>query len=188
MVAEEHDSRQLRDMRSSFEAGLPSRIHRASRVKLQNIIPAHWFTAAASECAGMYIAGFFYGTISVAQAYVEALSRFLAEHHHTRIPKDPGEQCQCLHREKVISDQALKAALAILNGRNDFHHLNKQVEQEYKKLETRAEDCVNQLHTIESEIFAYSFGDEPGKVTLKKPEYWPSGGHELAQVSLRKLW
>jgi len=59
-----------RDMRASFEASLPHRLRRASRVKLQNFIPAHWFAAAASECAGMYIAGFFYGAISVAQAYM----------------------------------------------------------------------------------------------------------------------
>lgn len=60
-------------MRGHFESSIPGRIRRASSVRLQNIIPAHWFSAAASECAGMYIAGFFYGAISVSQAYVEAL-------------------------------------------------------------------------------------------------------------------
>src|SRR6185436_13134071 len=69
-MADNHELQQ-RDMRSSFEASLPHRLQRASQVKLQNIIPAHWFAAAASECAGMYIAGFFYGAISVAQAYIE---------------------------------------------------------------------------------------------------------------------
>lgn len=188
MASEQHEPQQLKDMRSSFEASLPHRLRRASRVKLQNIIPAHWFAAAASECAGMYIAGFFYGAISVAQAYVEALSRFIAEHHHTRIPNDAEERCQYLYREKLISAQMLKSALEILNDRNEFHHLNKGVEQEYQKLEARAEECVNHLHTIESEVFAYTFGPEPGKVTLQKPEYWPSGGPGLAQVNLRQLW
>jgi hypothetical protein len=41
------------DMRASFEAGLPQRLRRASRVKIQNFIPAHWFTTAASECISM---------------------------------------------------------------------------------------------------------------------------------------
>jgi hypothetical protein len=136
----------------------------------------------------MYIAGFFYGAISVAQAYVEALSRFLAEHHRMRVSNDAKERCRRLHREGLLSDQALNAAVAILAGRNDFHHLNKQVLQGYQNLETRAEQCVNHLHVIESEVFAYSFSDKPGKLALKKPEYWPSGGPGLAQVGIRQLW
>jgi len=185
---DEEEKQLVNDMRASFEASLPYRVSRASRVKLQNIIPAHWFAAAASECAGMYIAGFFYGAISIAHAYVEAITRYLAEHHHTRIPNDPSERCRYLHREKLLSQKSLNAALGILSDRNDFHHLNKSVEQEYEKLEARAADCINHLHTIESEVFAYSFGPEPGKASLKKPDYWPSGGPSLAQVNLRQLW
>jgi len=174
-------------MRAGFEASLPDRLKRSFRVKLQPFIPAHWFAAAASECAGMYIAGYFYGAISVAQAYIEALSRFLAEHHGLRLGKDTLERCRRLHREKVLSDQALNAAVAIFDGRNDFHHLNKEVPQEYRKLEARALESMNHLHTIESEIFAYSVGDEPGKVTLMRPEYWPFVDPELVQVNLRHL-
>ena len=177
-----------RDMRASFEANLPHRLRRASRVQLQHFIPAHWFAAAASECAGMYIAGFFYGAISVAQAYVEALSRFLAEHHRVRTLNDVRERCRRLHRQGFLSEQALDAAVAILEGRNDFHHLNKQVPEGYQDLETRAEQCVNHLHIVESEVFAYSFGDEPGKLTLRMPEYWPSGGPGSARVGIRQPW
>jgi hypothetical protein len=175
-------------MRSSFEASLPHRLRRASRVKLQDLIPAHWFAAAASECAGMYIAGFFYGAISVAQAYVEALSRFLAKHHRVRVSNDVKERCRRLHRQGFLSNQAFDAAVAILERRNDFHHLNEEVPQSHQDLETRAEQCVNHLNVIESDVFAYSFSDEPGKVTLKMPEYWPLTGPKSAQVSLRQLW
>lgn len=177
-----------KDMRASFEASLPHRLDRASRVKLQNFIPAHWFATAASECVGMYIAGFFYGAISVAQAYVEALSRFLAEHHRVRVLKDVKERCRRLHREGFLSAQGLDATLAIVEGRNDFHHLNREVEQDYQKLQARAEQCINDLHKIESEVFAYSFSDKPGKVALKNPEYWPKGGPALARVGIRQLW
>lgn len=177
-----------RDMRASFEASLPHRLRRASRVKLQHFIPAHWFATAASECAGMYIAGFFYGAISVAQAYVEALSRFLAEHHGVRVAKDVEERLRRLYGQGLLSDQALDAAVTILNGRNDFHHLNKGVLQEYQQLESRAEQCINYLHMIESEVFACSFSDEPGKLALKKPEYWPSDPPGLARVGIRQLW
>lgn len=187
MASDQHE-KVMDDMRASLEASMPNRVRRMDHVKLQHIIPAHWFSAAASECAGMYIAGFFYGAICVAQAYVEALTRFLAEHHRTRKPSDPSERARYLNREGFLSDQALAGALAILSDRNDFHHLNKAVEQDYEKLEARAADCINQLHAIESEVFAYSFGDEPGALALSKPEYWPKGVPGLAQVNLRQLW
>lgn len=176
-------------MRASFEAELPHRLHRASAVKVQYFIPSHWFAAAASECAGMYIGGFFYGAISLAQAYVEALSRYLAERHHVPVCKDPCERCQRLCRKNIISAAALDAATKILDDRNDFHHLNKDVEQEYQKLEARAKECINHIHALESEVFAYSFTDDaPGAVVLAKPEYWPSTDAGLAQVHLRQLW
>lgn len=187
-VNTEVDSGSLaKEMRAHFEAELPHRVSRASRIELQHFIPAHWFSAAASECASMYIAGFFYGAISVAQAYVEALSKFLAETRHVRVSNDPAEGWRRLLREGIISSTVCKAALSVLSDRNDFHHLNKQVEKDFLKLESRAQACVNALHTIESEVFAYSF-DEAGKVTLDTLEYWPSGGEGLAQVNLRQLW
>jgi hypothetical protein len=176
-----------KEMRSSFESGLPHRVERASQIRLQNIIPAHWFAAAASECASMYIAGFFYGAISIAQAYVEALSRFLAETHKTGVKKDVPERWKRLREANVVSDAACNAAFSIFAERNDYHHLNKQVEQDFQELEKRAEECMNHLHAIESEVFAYSF-DEPGKITPRKPEYWPEGGPGLVRVNLRQLW
>lgn len=183
----ERSDRLANDMRAAFEAELPHRIARATRVELQQFIPAHWFAAAASECASMYIAGFFYGAISVAQAYVEALSLFLAENRGGRVAKDPLERWRRLHREKVVSQGASEAAISVLTDRNDFHHLNKQIEQEFLRLEARAEECVNNLHRIESEVFAYGLGGS-GKITLQTPGYWPSGDKGLTQVNLRQLW
>jgi len=189
-VHDENGFRQhANEMRAHFEAELPHRVTRASRVKLQHFIPAHWFAMAASECAGMYIAGFFYGAISLAQAYVGALSQYLAEHHHVPVRKDTVERCRRLHRNSVISDAAMDAALTILDGRNDFHHLNRGIEQDFQRLEARAEQCINLIHTLESEVFAYSStNDAPGQVVLAKPDYWPSDGPGLAQVHLRQLW
>jgi hypothetical protein len=112
-------------MRATFDAEVPGRIRRASSVRLEHFIPAHWFAAAASECAGMYIAGFFYGAISISQAYVEALTKYLAEHHLVRVGKDAAERCKRLHAKGVLSTSARDAAVLVLNDRNDFHHLNK---------------------------------------------------------------
>ena len=176
-------------MRATFDAEVPGRMRRATSVRLQHFIPAHWFAAAASECAGMYIAGFFYGAISISQAYIEALTKYLAEHHRVRVGKDAAERCKRLHAKGVLSTSARDAAVLVLNDRNDFHHLNKDVEQDHQKLEERAAECVNLLHIVESEVFAYSFSAEnPGQAVLRKPEYWPSPTPGQAQVHLRQLW
>lgn len=173
-------------MRASFEAKLSQRIERASRVRLQQFIPSHWFAAAASECATMYVEGLFYGAISISQAYVEALSRYLLEHHSLRVLKSVDERCQRLHGKKIISTPTRDAALAVFSDRNDFHHLNRAIMQDFAKLEARALACVNHLHTIESDVFAFSM-IEAGKVTLKNPEYWPSPSDGLVQVNIRHL-
>jgi len=174
-------------MRASFEADLPLRLERASRVKLQPIIPNHWFSSAASECASMYISGLFYGSISVAQAYVEALSKFLCETDCVRCPNDVKHRWKRLTKEAIVSHTAAQAALDVLDKRNDFHHLNKDIEQDFAKLEVRAENCVNHIYAIESEVFAYSF-DEPGKITPHNPKYWPPSGPGLVRINARQCW
>jgi hypothetical protein len=137
----------------------------------------------------MYIAGFFYGAISMTQAYVDALSKYLAEHHKTRVGKDIAERCRRLRDCDVLSVPAYDAATKILNDRNNFHHLNKDVEQDFQKLEERAAECINLLHLLESEVFAYSIAAETsGQVVLSKPEYWPSPAPGQARVHLRQLW
>jgi hypothetical protein len=143
------DKDQLREhMRAAFEASLSQRLARSSRVNLQNIIPSHWFSAAASECQSMFIAGYFYGAICVAQAYVESLSKYLGEAYGVRgNPNDPTKRWEKLMAEKIVGASVRNAALAVLSDRNDFHHLNKEVEQDYQKLEQRAADCVNLLQS-----------------------------------------
>ena len=134
----------------------------------------------------MYISGYFYGAISVAQAYVEALSKFLARHHRVPIRSDAAERCKRLNRSGVISRDCLAAALSVLEHRNDFHHLNETVPAEYTALEARAEACINSLHAIESEIFAYTVST-PGQLAFAKPEYWPDAGPGMTRVQLRNL-
>lgn len=174
-------------MRTSFEASLPSQVERASRIKVQKFIPHHWFATAASECASMYVTGFFYGAISVSQAYVEALSKFLVESHGLRQSKDPKIRWKKLLEEKVVSKTTHDAAVSVFDKRNDYHHLNKEVEQDCRELEERAETCLHNLHTIETEIFAHSF-DKPGILTPHEPRYWPEERPGMVRVNLRKVW
>lgn len=119
-----------KQMRASFEASLSQRLARSSRVNLQSVIPSHWFSAAASECQSMFIAGYFYGAISISQAYVESLSKFLCEIYGIRgNPNKPEKRWEKLLAEKVVEASAHDAARAVLSDRNYFHHLNKEVEQ-----------------------------------------------------------
>jgi hypothetical protein len=182
------DHTALDQMRASFEASLPQRVERASRLKIHPFIPSHWFAAAASECQRMFVAGYFYGAISAAQASVEALSLFLRDLYQMRgAPNDPDVRWENLHRNGLVSKEVLDAAKSIFSDRNDYHHLNRSVEQGFQNLETRAEVCVNHLHTIESEVFAFSI-QVPGKITPKHPERWIDAGNGLTAVHLRQRW
>ena len=72
--------------------------------------------------------------------------------------------------------------------RDDFHHLNKDVEQDHAKLESLAAECLGHLYTIESEVFAYSFSNErPCALIPRTPSYWPTAGEGLVRVRLRNL-
>jgi len=175
-------------MRTSFEASLPARVERAAQIELQNIIPSNWFAAAASESAGMYVAGFFYGAISTAHAYVEGLSKFLVEKNPAvkGCKNDTPKRLIKLRDADVISEQTYDALQSIFNNteRNDFHHLNECVEQDYFNLEQRAKECINHLHTIESEVFAYSFNK--GSILPQTPRYWPINAQGLAVIHMRR--
>ena len=133
----------------------------------------------------MFVAGHFYGAISVAQAYVEALSTYLCERCNIGgNQKDPPKRWQKLVTEKIVDAPVCDAALAVLSDRNDFHHLNKEVEQDYRKLERRAEVCVNLLYTIESRVFDHSF--DTGSIVPKHPERWRDAGNGLTHAYLRQ--
>ncbi len=177
-----------KELRNSFEARLPGMLERAKAVNLPAMIPDHWFSSAASECAEMYVGGHFYGAISVAQAYVEALGLYLAETQAVRHAKEPCVQWERLVEEKVVSRACGDAACAVYDRRNDFHHLKKTVETEYRALEERAGSAVKGINRIEAEIFECSASATPGVIEPKNPRYWPSDGPGTARVFLRQVW
>ncbi len=165
------DEAMARAMRNHFEAMLPESLARSKDIMVQAVIPGHWFASAASECYQMHVAGYFYGSISAAQAYLEALSRFLLDHHRKRVPKDIKMRWGKLVEYTIISDLSAAAATKAFESRNDFHHLNKEIPQDYSQLQLISKECVNALFKIETEIFAYTF--EGGRIKPEKPEYWP---------------
>jgi len=78
-----------------------------------------------------------------------------------------------LKKRGVISLEAYRAFKSIDGGdRNDYHHLNANIETDLEKLEARAGECVRALFTIQIEVFAFSVG-EGGTMLVTNPQYWP---------------
>ena len=158
-------------IRGIFEATLGERIARRLRVKPHSIIPDHYFSAASVECRELYVAGHFYGCISLIQAVAEAVSRFIAEMNKCKPGGDPADRVDMLHTRKFMSEAAVKAFHEIWEDRNDYHHLNPKIEKDRGRLESRAEECVRAWASIETECFAFS--TVKGKLSPKYPKYWP---------------
>ena len=157
--------------RKRFERNLTHMAERMMDVQqLANMIPGNWFSSAASEVHQMYIAGHFYGALSVAQAYVERLGKFIAMRRGIPVHKDPKAMWPRLVEHGIITQSSCYSALATWAGRHDFHHLNEPVEQDPDLLRDRARATVLALHAIEDEVYGYTFAD--GAIVLKHPEYW----------------
>ena len=169
-------------IRASFEAGLSQSVIRASQIQFMKLIPGHWFSTAASECIDMFVAGQFYGAISISQAYVEALGRFLADSHKLKSSGDFFILWQMLVKKGIVTLESQVAAVEIFDKRHDFHHLNKKIETDYQTLEARALGCINNLYVIESHVFDY--GIVEGKLYPTWPRYWPASRDEPEHISV----
>ena len=170
-------------MLASFEAGLDQAAKRAGESRVLGIIPYQYFSGASSECREMFIHGHFYGCISLAQAVAQALARLAARKNGVRVTKDLPTLVRRLLDASLVSDKTAEALIEIWGeDRNRFHHLNEDVELSHSALQTRAAECVEGLHTVESELFAYEIVG--AKLWAQKPAYWPRQGPN-AQVFLR---
>ena len=69
-----------------------------------------------------------------------------------------------------------------MNRRNDYHHLNPNVETDRQTLEELAKEKARLLAEVESEIFEFRIIN--GKLQPKYPKYWNISGNQ-AQVFLR---
>jgi hypothetical protein len=166
------------------EARFSGRADRAARTRVHGIIPQHFFSGASSECRDLFIDGHFYGCISLAQAVAEGLTRYLGDFHKIGARKDPPVRATRLFKANVFSSDSLEALTTIWgNDRNTFHHLNENIPTDYLTLETRAEQCVTALYTIESELFAYESHD--GGLRPKNPQYWPFPDSQHVMTNLR---
>ena len=135
----------------------------------------------------MYLDGHFIGAITLSQAVAEGLSEFLCEKNGLKCPrKNHLERVNKLLRENIISHEAKDAFEQIHDGRKDFHHMNKDIETEYSKLEAKAKLSVDSLYLIEEEMFRFSWADG-GEIVQVNPKYWDKSSDGTSQVFLRCL-
>lgn len=146
--------------------------------------PTTSLSAASSECRDVFIDGHYYGCISLARAVAEGLARFLGDIHKVGAKKDPPQRVRRLHAMGVITKSALDAFSRIWgNDRNTFHHVKRDIPTNHTELGRRAEDCVNALLEIESDVFAFDISE--GKLVPKQRAYWPKSDPEHLDVFLR---
>jgi len=162
---------QLKDtLQQEFDFNLEQRVERYLELKPHGIIPNSHFATVSAECHLLYRDGHYYGTISLTQAVAEALVKFLCTINGWKPGKVFEDNlAQLEKRGKIVEDLKTKF-LEIWQRRNDYHHLNQQVEQDKQKLEQLAKEKLSRLKQIEEELFAYSANN--GKLVPKFPKYW----------------
>lgn len=170
-------------LRGEFAASLSQRVKRYLEVKPHEVVPYTHFSAPSAECSLLFRDGHFYGCISLTQSVAEALVRFLCEKNSLRLSKDFQTNVNKLRGEKAISDGMSKSLLKIWEKRNEYHHLNREIEADRTALEELAKEKTRLLVGIEREVFAFEVGAD-GSMIPKQPKYWPQNGN-LTTVFLR---
>ena len=166
-----HKKRIEEQLKNKFDSSLEMRIHRTLETKPQWIRPVTHFAPVIHEVIDLYRDGYFYGCISLTQAIAEALARFICKKDNGRNTKDFYTN---VSRFKDLSE-GIKEDFRKIWGkddeRNDFHHLNPEIEHDRIKLELLAKEKVDLLIRIEKEIFSCEIRNGT-IVSWKYPKYW----------------
>jgi uncharacterized protein YutE (UPF0331/DUF86 family) len=161
---------QARDtLKQTFDLTVDARVERWIDIKPHEIIPNSHFAAVSMESYELYRDGYFYGAISLSQSVAEALVRFICEKNGERFSSYENA-LQILKRKGIINDQLLDLFTTIRKARNDYHHLNSDIETERQALGGLAKEKLQALQVIEAEIFAYTTNE--GKIRPAYPQYW----------------
>lgn len=163
-------------LKQMFELTLDERIERRLEVKPHGIIPNSHFAAVSAECYSLYQDGHYYGTISLTQAVAEALLRYLCEKNKLKV-SSPENNVGKLKKKGLISISLAKLFSNIRKNRDDYHHLNPQIEQDRQKLASLAKEKITDLRDVEKELFAYTTNN--GKLVPKYRKYWDQTGNTI---------
>ena len=164
-------------LKQMFELMLDERIERRLEVKPHGIIPNSHFAAVSAECYSLYQDGHYYGTISLSQAVAEALVKFLCIKSGWKPNKDYEKNLQQLKTRGKITNELVNLFTNVWKNRDDYHHLNPQIEQDRQKLASLAKGKLTDLRDIERELFAYTTNN--GKLAPKYRKYWDQTGNTI---------
>lgn len=169
-------------LRAALEQTLDERVDRYLEVRHQNVIASHHFAGASTECLDLYRDGYFLSTVMVSQSVVEGIFRFVLDRNCISADGERPEMATLLVERGIISRQCADAFVRIWKSfRNDVHHMNPKVaDVPFAELAKRN---VEDLATIEREIFAYGIND--GKLSPVQPKYWNLQADGTVPVFLR---
>ncbi|PKB70690.1 MAG: hypothetical protein BZY87_09185 [SAR202 cluster bacterium Io17-Chloro-G6] len=171
------------DLRSEFEATIQARIDRYLEVKPHEIIADTHFSGVSTEISALFRDGQFYGCIALSQAVGEALVRYMCQKNNFKAAKGFENNLEKLSNRRFL-DADVKDQLAHLwTGRDDYHHLNPNIERDRLKLEELARAKARLLMEIEKEVFGFTVSE--GRMRPKHPQYWDIDDKNQAQVFLR---
>jgi hypothetical protein len=137
------------------------------------IIGNHYFAQASAECQLTFSSGCYFACISLCQSVAEAYARFMYE----KWTRNPPAETFGANINKLEVNGAKPDVGKLLNDiyggqeRQDFHHLNKTVPTDYEQLRVIANDKIKLLNMVESQIFAYEYGNNGG-IVVKYEVYW----------------
>jgi len=152
------------------EQTLQFRAQRFLKVKPHGIVPYTPFAPVSAECISLFRDGHFYGCIALTQSVAEAIARFLCEKNSWKPDKTFEKNIKKLHKRMFISEHTKINFLKIWEKRDDYHHLNPNIETDRIELEKMAFEKILLLNKIESEIFKFSISD--GKLIPDNKKYW----------------
>ncbi len=157
-------------IKQEFEQTLASRVARYLKVKQPIMVPYTEFAPASAECALLFRDGHYYGCISLSQAVAEAIARFLCHRNGWKPMKTFEQNVGRLKVRRFISGEINDKLLKIWENRDDYHHLNPNIEIDREKLETLAYEKIVLLKEIEIEVFRFTVTD--GAINPENTKYW----------------
>ena len=172
-----------RDLRDQFEQTLEEKVDRFLEVKAHPIVPAHHFSSPSRECAEVYLEGKFFSAISLTQAIVDSISRFIFKRNDLKADNDVDKRLRQLEESNLVSSSCVEAMKRIWIYRHDFHHLNPTVPTNVEQLKEIASANRVDLALIEGEIFAFEIVN--GAIAPRKPKYWDIQPGGIMRVDLR---
>ncbi len=158
-------------LRQEFEQALPERVERWLQVKPHGIIPNEPFAGPSSECSLLFRDGHFYAYIALVQAVAEAIIRYMCDVNFKKHQKVFENNLEKLCTRGFIDEILKKSLLEIWSKRDDYHHLNPNLERDRQTLANLAKKKTRLLVEVESKIFAFGIGGDGG-IVPKYPQYW----------------